>query len=135
MGCGDVGLRVARLAASLTACLGKTIEIPLQWLGGDALGDNLTAFVHVRDGQGKTIAQTDGPPRNGLYPTSVWGHNEVIPDPRSLPLPAALSAGNYAIVVGLYAPQSGARLPVSPSAYRTADGGVQIGELQIKKCD
>jgi len=129
------GVRVARLAASLTACLGKTIEIPLQWLGGDALGDNLTAFVHVRDGQGKTIAQTDGPPRNGLYPTSVWGHNEVIPDPRSLPLPAALSAGNYAIVVGLYAPQSGARLPVSPSAYRTADGGVQIGELQIKKCD
>ena len=129
------GVRVARLSAPLIACLGKTIEIPLQWLGGDALSDNLTAFLHVRDGQGKTIAQTDGPPRNGLYPTSVWGRNEVIPDPRPLPLPAALSAGNYAIVVGLYAPQLGARLPVLPSAYRTADGGVQIGELQIKKCD
>lgn len=130
----SAGVRAAQLPAPIKACIGKPVEIPLQWLGGAALGGDYTAFVHVRNAQGTTVTQADGPPRNGLYPTSVWGRDEWVSDPRIVSIPADLVAGDYALVVGLYLPQTLARLPVLASPARTADGGLVIGHLRVERC-
>ena len=95
-----------------------------------------TAFVHLRDAANKTVAQADGPPKNaGLrYPTSVWSAGEFVADAHTLQLDGTLAAGQYAIVVGLYNPLDNARVAVADSAFRSADGGVVVGEIVVKGC-
>ena len=121
--------------AVLSACAGSTPNLVLIWRGGDTHNHDYTVFVHARDAANGTVAQGDGPPRNGgaLYPTSVWGV-ERIADTHALPIPKTLAPGTYAIVVGLYDPTTEERLPVDPVWYRTPDGGVKIGELVVKSC-
>jgi hypothetical protein len=77
-----------------------------------------TVFVHVVDAAGQRLAGADAQPP---VPTSQWGRGEVIVDERSLSL-AGLPAGDYRVVVGLYRPDTGERLPVSDS------GGAPLGD-------
>ena len=70
-----------------------------------------TVFVHVRDEAGATVSQGDGPPAQGLYPTSLWQPGEIIRDERRVLLDS-LPPGRYDLVVGLYDLNSGVRLPV-----------------------
>ena len=116
-------------------CNNATIDVPVLWQGGKTNVD-YTAFVHLRDASNKTVAQGDGPPKNaGLkYPTSVWATNELVADTHTLQLDGTLAAGKYAIVVGLYNPLDNARMAVAGSAFRSADGGVVVGEIELKNC-
>lgn len=50
-------------------------------------------------------------PVNGKYPTRIWDANEQIADAYSIALDD-LPAGTWRIVVGMYAPNTGERLPV-----------------------
>jgi hypothetical protein len=135
------GFGVERLRNTVAACAGAPTPITVNWRGGELLNDqgerinaDLNAFVHIRDAEGNTVAQHDAQPRNGAYPTSVWSVNEVIPDNHTIDLPAEMPAGVYDIVVGLYDAPSGARLPVAVSPFRTADGAVKIGEMEVIIC-
>ena len=70
------------------------------------------AFAHVVPVQGNTpAAQHDSPPANGSLPTTGWIRGEYIADEHAITLPDALPTGRYRILVGLYDPQSGARVP------------------------
>jgi hypothetical protein len=135
------GFGVERLRNTVAACAGAPTPITVNWRGGELLNDqgerinaDLNAFMHIRDTEGNTVAQHDAQPRNGAYPTSVWSVNEVIPDNHTIDLPAEMPAGVYDIVVGLYDAPSSARLPVADSPFRTADGAVKIGEMEVNIC-
>lgn len=135
------GFGVERLPDVLSACTGASTPITITWRGGELMNDqgqridaDLNAFVHIRDAAGETLAQHDAQPRNGAYPTSVWSVTEIIPDEHTLALPATMPAGTYDIVVGLYDQPSNARLPVAESPFRTADGAVKIGEMEVRVC-
>ena len=70
-----------------------------------------TVFVHLRDQlTGDAIAQGDGPPVDGWYPTSLWTAGEVVEDEHAVSLPAQVPSGTYDLVVGWYDLGSGARL-------------------------
>jgi hypothetical protein len=118
--------------AETAGCVGDRIRLPVTWQGGDIEVLDYTAFVHVRDSSNRTVSQTDGPPRNGTYPTSVWSMGEVIPDARELILPA--QAGNYTLVAGLYLPGPNVRLPVLPSQFALGPDEVRLGTLSVKAC-
>ncbi len=62
------------------------------------------------------IAQGDGQPLDGRYPTTVWDMGEVIPDNHVLSLPDPLPAGPYQLLVGLYDLSSGERLALFDAA-------------------
>lgn len=128
------GLGVALSHQPLEACIGATTTITIYWRGGDPLPADYSAFVHLRDAAGNVIAQHDGQPRNGSYPASVWSPGEVIPDGHAVVIPTEVVPGTYAIVVGLYDPQTGIRLPVDASPARTPDGGVRMGEIRLRQC-
>ena len=88
----------------------------LYWRCEEPLATNLTTFVHVRT-KGETstagmVAQMDSPPAAGAYPTSLWEPGEVVRDRISVPLPPGLTLEGCEVVVGLYDPVTGARLPV-----------------------
>jgi hypothetical protein len=91
---------------------GETLAVTLYWASAGPLPVDYTVFVHLVDPDGQIVVQADSPPRAGRYPTTAWGANERFPDPHTLALPADLPPGPYTLVVGLYDPQSGARLPL-----------------------
>ena len=57
------------------------------------------------------MAQGDGPPLLGDYPTRVWSSGELVVDPHVVALPADLPAGQYRLLVGMYDLETLARLP------------------------
>jgi hypothetical protein len=74
-----------------------------------------TVFVHLLDPDGSLVAQDDGPPVKGHYPTSLWAPGEVIIDPRSISL-KELPSGAYQLRAGMYLLETGDRLPVVDEA-------------------
>ena len=88
--------------------------LELVWQAAPRAWADYTFFVHVVDGAGQRVAGLDSQP---LVPTSSWARHEVISmvyAPNSAYgslLPATLPAGEYRLVVGVYRPDSGQRLP------------------------
>jgi hypothetical protein len=75
-------------------------QVQLVW---EALGspkENYTIFVHLRDGA-RAVAQDDGQPATGHYPTSLWREGDVIVDTHVLK-PPEVQASECHLAVGLY---------------------------------
>jgi 4-amino-4-deoxy-L-arabinose transferase-like glycosyltransferase len=100
----------------------QVLPLTLYWQPVGPVSGDYTVFVHFLGPDGERYAQADGPPLQGLQPTTHWLAGETLPDRRALDLPVDLAPGRYRLVVGLYEPASGDRLPV------TAAGGGSLGE-------
>jgi 4-amino-4-deoxy-L-arabinose transferase-like glycosyltransferase len=88
------------------------IKLTLIWKALRAIGEDYTVFTHVLDRSGQQIAGKDNQPVNGTYPTSHWMPGEYVIDEyeiTNLARVPQLSQG-YTIEVGLYDPETGARL-------------------------
>jgi hypothetical protein len=79
----------------------------LLWHARRDVERDYTVFVHLLDETGRLVAQRDAPPKDGGYPTSLWSAGERVTD--RIVLPEA--EGVRTILVGLYDPVTGARLP------------------------
>ncbi len=91
------------------------VMLHTEWRATRDIQEDWTMFAHlVRDGQ--IVAQNDGPPAEGLLPTSQWRAGDVIVDERELAGP--LEAARDKIRVGFYRPDTGARLMVVDAAGR-----------------
>ncbi len=100
------------------------LTVTLYWQAQTALSRDYTVFVHLFDEAGEMLAQDDGPPRAGWYPTSAWVAGDVIIDVRRLDVPE-LSAGQTVYVrVGMYLPADLSRLPVLDSAGQLLPDGI-----------
>ena len=89
----------------------EEIHVTFDWRAVSSMDSDYTVFLHLLDEQGNVLAQTDAPPLDGSYPTSVWELGESIVDERTLPIPVAGSVG-VALEVGWYDTNTGKRLPV-----------------------
>lgn len=115
---------------------GASVTLTLYWQVGTqplpqpapTRGNALAAFVHLTapDDPGQKIAQFDG------WPTAVRGlePGDVIAQPVTLDLSPEATAGRYALLVGLYSPQSLARLPVTEPPGQ-ADF-MRAGEIEVQ---
>jgi len=96
---------------------GDGVELWLQWQG-KAWPEGYVPFVHLRH-DGDTVAQQDGMPRLFAPPDAAVTAAALVAkgfanDWRTLHIPDdALPNGAWSIVVGLYDPASGARLPLA----------------------
>ncbi|MBK8050547.1 MAG: hypothetical protein IPK16_27650 [Anaerolineales bacterium] len=91
--------------------------------------NNYQVFVHLLDAQGNKILQRDGQPVQWTRPTSTWREGEYITDHYGLLLPDTLSSGQYRVVVGLYDPVTGQRLPVSAGP---TDYAIELGPITVR---
>jgi 4-amino-4-deoxy-L-arabinose transferase-like glycosyltransferase len=91
---------------------GQPLPITLYWQARTEIQSDYTIFLHLLDDAGEIVAQADSPPRAGLYPTHWWDAGERVADARIIELPTDLPAGSYQILVGLYLPETGERLPL-----------------------
>jgi hypothetical protein len=72
---------------------------------------NYTLFVHLRTpSDNSRMAGVDAQPVAGTRPTNTWQINEVITDPRGLPIPSNIPSGRYELVIGWYEYPSFSRL-------------------------
>lgn len=121
-------------SAAVTSAAGeRRVEVRLRWLALAPTERDYTVFVHLLDDTGKLVAQHDGPPQAGAYPTSAWQPGEEVDDLHALPI-AGLAPGAYHLIAGMYDPATQQRLPVyephppesNPSTNRT---WIDLGEL------
>jgi hypothetical protein len=91
---------------------GEAFELTLFWQADDPLEDNYVVFTHILDSNGQLIANHDSVPDNGRFPTLSWLPGMTIPDSHVIQLPADLPSGEYQVRAGMYAPETGERLPV-----------------------
>jgi hypothetical protein len=125
-------IAVARAGAAAPVRAGGILGLTLYWRPTAALDADFTVFVHVLDAQGRTVAQRDTPPVGGRSPTSGWQPGQIVIDPANVPLPAGLAPGTYRVVVGLYQPADGRRLPVQPANPELSDA-VEVGRVRVTR--
>jgi 4-amino-4-deoxy-L-arabinose transferase-like glycosyltransferase len=86
-----------------TAAPGDIVQLALFWRVGAPIDERYKVFVHILDGNGGIVAQTDREPRSDLAPTNTWIPGKQVVDRYGVMLPPELGAGVYPIVVGMYA--------------------------------
>lgn len=87
------------------------LTITLYWRDVAPLAEPYTVFVHVAEADGRVVAQHDGPPHDGAYPTTVWAPGEIVRDRHVVDL-NGVPPGSYRVLVGLYQRSTGQRLPI-----------------------
>ena len=115
-----------------SAIAGETLPITLYWEAVEPNGRDYTVFIHLLNDAGELVAQSDGQPGAGTYPTSIWAGGERVVDEHVLALPLGLPAGEYILFVGLYDHESGTRLPaLDPDGSRSLNDAVNIATIRI----
>jgi hypothetical protein len=90
---------------------GEQIELALVWEALSWVYEDFTVFVHAEAVDGKApMAQGDGPPLSGHYPTSAWSPGQPFVDSHVVKIDAP---GIYRLVIGLYRSKDNTRLPAS----------------------
>jgi hypothetical protein len=112
---------------------GEAVTVTLRWQAALRPGEDYQAFVHAVDQNGALVAQHDGPPRMGLYPTSVWAPGEVVEDTHPVPISSTFE-GSLQLYVGLYRLETMERLPVTDAQGMAYPGGAYpLASMQVKR--
>lgn len=102
---------------------GDTLELDLEWSASRDVDQDYQVFMHLRDQQsGELVAQADGPPLDGWYPTSWWPVGERVRDTWQLTLDESLPPGTYDIVTGFY----------DLNTLQPAGGGAHLGTIRVE---
>jgi len=108
---------------------GGDLSLRLQWASVKRTATEYTTFVHLVDAAGNLVAQKDQMPLGGFAPTRLWQPGQQIVDTYTIPLPADLPAGEYAVRVGLYG-GDGVRLPVLQNGTGVGDFAA-VGSVRV----
>jgi len=105
---------------------GRRVAVYLSWRTGSRLDASLKVFVHLLNAEGRLVAQDDSIPVLWTYPTDEWKPGEVIVDFHQFSVDAGLPPGAYTLQIGLYDPDTGARVAVG------ADDHVMLTQVTIQ---
>jgi hypothetical protein len=86
---------------SATCNLQPSTPISLIWRAEETPVVSYRVFLHLLDGEGRIVSQSDGVPVNWSRPTTGWLPGEIIVDERELGL-AGVPSGEYTLSTGLY---------------------------------
>ena len=100
-----LGERIELLGYEIEA--GPPPTLTLYWRAEEPPEQDYVVFVHILDEGGEMVAQQDGPPMEGVYPTSDWWPGQIVTDRRTLP---QLPPGGR-LLVGMYDLDTMQRLP------------------------
>ncbi len=109
---------------------GDVIPVTLFWEAEEPVPDRYKVFLHLLDGTGNLVAQTDSEPMGDLLPTSAWSPGQPVVDRRGVLLPNGLPPGEYTLSVGLYHLVGGQRLPIVVDG-KTAGDSLSLGSLSV----
>ncbi len=106
---------------------GDTLEVRLYWRATAKVERDYTVFVHLLDEGGQMRGQKDGPPAEGMYPTTSWRTGLVVEDRHLIPLTVA--PGRYRLAAGMYDLKTLERLAtVDAAGERLPDDQIILGQ-------
>jgi hypothetical protein len=91
---------------------GDEVATTLVWRAHAPIEADYTITVQLVGPDGRVYGQYDAPPLAGAAPTSTWTPGEVLTDTYRFAVAAGAPPGEYRLMVGVYLPDSGERLPV-----------------------
>jgi 4-amino-4-deoxy-L-arabinose transferase-like glycosyltransferase len=108
---------------------GAPAQLTLFWKALQPM-DDYKVFVHLRDRNGRTVAQADHIPSEALValPTSTWLEGKIVPDVSYLQVPADTPPGEYQLLVGMYNADTMERLAVEGDT--TGENAVVVTTLR-----
>lgn len=104
-----------------TAMPGDTVQVTLEWQALAAPTGNFVVSLQLLEPDGTLVASADRTPGNGFQPTGAWLAGEQVIDRFALSLPANAAPGAYHLMVVLYDPATGQRLPVQNDGAEVSD--------------
>lgn len=110
---------IARLAGYTLTHDADQIALTLVWQAVSETATSYHVFVHLVDGDGRLLAQSDGEPATWSRPTTGWMPGEYISDPHQITLPPGPTPASLTLRVGLYEPSSGQRLQTPTGDFFT----------------
>lgn len=110
-----------------TVSAGDVLPVALTWSATQPSTRPYTVFVHLLDGAGNLVAQSDGMPLGGNWPTTCWQPGAAFTDEYEISLPGGLAAGDYQLSAGFYWLPSLERLPLQGT---TADS-IPLGSVRL----
>ena len=88
---------------------GSSLDGTIDYAAIAPIGRDYTVFVHLVGPKG-LIAQRDGPPAGGAFPTHVWQPADRASYSFRITVPPETPPGDYSLVSGWYDPRTGGRL-------------------------
>jgi hypothetical protein len=112
---------------------GAELDVTLFWEAQQPPQDNYVVFVHLLDAVGRLVANHDGPPMDGRYPTKAWLPGEVVSDTHRIMLNPSIPAGTFRLQVGMYRWPSLERLRVwNNQGIEQADRVLMLQSIQVR---
>jgi hypothetical protein len=127
------GLTLRGYRIANQACAGSPLLVETQWHATQKLPGDYHLFLHVFDQDGQFLAQYDGIPAAGNYPTTEWpaslGWSEIV----SVPLPDELSpaAQSLEVYAGWYSYPDKERLAVEGGGKQAGNGLVYLTSVAV----
>jgi hypothetical protein len=100
---------------------GDILQLTLFWQALTALDERYVVFIHVLDAEGHIVGQRDTEPGGGAMLTTTWQPGQTIADNYGVLISPGTPPGEYQVRVGMYALDSGVRLPVSQDGQSPSD--------------
>ncbi len=131
--------RFGDVAALVEVCLpremavtpGDVLPVELVWRALRSPERRFKVTLQVLDPRDQVLAQRDGEPVGGGRPTVTWQAGEVIRDRQGVYVPPGTPPGSYRLLVALYDPGSGERLPVSTGPGPAAPAWTGFPPVQV----
>ncbi len=105
----------------------EKLVVTLYWRPLETISADYESFVHLVDGQGRSLAQSDHRPGGVYYPTSLWQTGEYLRDEHALAPTAPLAPGVYTLKAGMYSKPSLKRLAVRGAG----EDAVVVGRVRV----
>lgn len=103
---------VELLGASDPVVVRERLHLTLFWHSQQPIPRDYTVFLHLVDANGQMVGQWDQTPGAGASPTTTWQPQQLIVDDYQIPFRVTDTTGPYQLLVGLYDPTTGQRLPL-----------------------
>lgn len=127
---GQIALLGSNLAPQEQAVPGTPLTVEVVWQAIRQPDKDYTGFVQLLNAQGQLVAQQDQPLTNNFLPATRWQPGLTVTDTYQIALPTDLAPGAYQVIVGLYDPATGVRLPLTGDGAKLGDV-VTVSELTI----
>jgi 4-amino-4-deoxy-L-arabinose transferase-like glycosyltransferase len=111
--------------------LPATAQLTLYWQNNNPVPTDYTVFTQLIGPDGQVWAQWDNPPQAGRYPTTAWAKYDTVVDRYTLTLREGAPAGEYRLLVGMYDPTTGERLPAVINGEAQPNNAIQLAVLSL----
>ncbi|MBI1881217.1 MAG: hypothetical protein HYR94_23810, partial [Chloroflexi bacterium] len=107
------------------------VSLVLYWQSTAKIPTDYTVFTQLLGPDGQVWAQWDNPPQAGRYPTTAWTAQDRVVDRYTLTLRDGAPPGQYRLLVGMYDPATGQRLPIVINGTPQPDNAIELATLTV----